>query len=127
VLAVIMDGDAPFEIVIPKHPWIATSCPGTSFLFDNPEMGRLWDFHRLINLCHLSFPSKPDSGWINSTMDPSNLSRSIIVPTPPGLQSSSCCFVFFNITVSIGNRQRIDLNLKVGAAETTVEVTNVAI
>ena len=32
-----------------------------------------------------------------------------------------------NISVSVGNRQRIDLTLKVGAAETTVEVTDVAI
>lgn len=32
-----------------------------------------------------------------------------------------------NITVSVGNRQRIDLTLKVGAAETTVEVTDVAL
>ena len=32
-----------------------------------------------------------------------------------------------NITVSVGNRQRIDLSLKVGATETTVEVTDVAI
>ena len=32
-----------------------------------------------------------------------------------------------NITVSVGNRQRIDLTLKVGAAETTVEVSDVAL
>jgi hypothetical protein len=32
-----------------------------------------------------------------------------------------------NISVSVGNRQRIDLTLKVGAAETTVEVTDVSI
>jgi hypothetical protein len=32
-----------------------------------------------------------------------------------------------NIAVSVGNRQRIDLSLKVGATETTVEVTDVAI
>ncbi len=32
-----------------------------------------------------------------------------------------------NITVSVGNRQRIDLSLKVGGTETTVEVTDVAI
>ncbi len=32
-----------------------------------------------------------------------------------------------NITVSVGNRQRIDLTLKVGAAETTVEVQDVAV
>jgi hypothetical protein len=31
------------------------------------------------------------------------------------------------ITVSVGNRQRIDLTLKVGGSETTVEVTDVAI
>ena len=32
-----------------------------------------------------------------------------------------------NITVSVGNRQRIDLGLKVGGAETTVEVSDVAL
>jgi hypothetical protein len=32
-----------------------------------------------------------------------------------------------NITVSVGNRQRIDLSLKVGGAETTVEVSDVAL
>jgi hypothetical protein len=32
-----------------------------------------------------------------------------------------------NITVSVGNRQHIDLTLKVGAAQTTVEVTDVAL
>ena len=32
-----------------------------------------------------------------------------------------------NITVSVGNRQRIDLNLSVGTATTTVEVTDVAL
>ena len=32
-----------------------------------------------------------------------------------------------NITVSVGNRQRIDLMLKVGATETTVEVSDVAV
>jgi hypothetical protein len=32
-----------------------------------------------------------------------------------------------NITVSVGNRQHIDLTLKVGAAETTVEVSDVAL
>jgi len=32
-----------------------------------------------------------------------------------------------NITVSVGNRQRIDLTLKVGATETTVEVSDVAL
>ena len=31
------------------------------------------------------------------------------------------------ITVSVGNRQHIDLNLSVGATETTVEVTDVAL
>jgi hypothetical protein len=32
-----------------------------------------------------------------------------------------------NITVSVGNRQRIDLTLKVGSTETTVEVTDVSL
>jgi hypothetical protein len=32
-----------------------------------------------------------------------------------------------NITVSVGNRQHIDLTLKVGGAQTTVEVTDVAV
>ena len=32
-----------------------------------------------------------------------------------------------NITVSVGNRQRIDLTLKVGATDTTVEVSDVAL
>ncbi len=32
-----------------------------------------------------------------------------------------------NITVSVGNRERIDLTLKVGSAESTVEVTDVAL
>jgi hypothetical protein len=32
-----------------------------------------------------------------------------------------------NITVSVGNRQRIDLTLKVGGAQTTIEVSDVAV
>src|ERR1700757_4170575 len=32
-----------------------------------------------------------------------------------------------NITISVGGRQRIDLELKVGATETTVEVSDVAL
>ena len=44
-----------------------------------------------------------------------------VTATAPGFSSG----VAQNITVSVGNRQRIDLNLKVGAADTTVEVSDV--
>lgn len=46
-----------------------------------------------------------------------------IVATAPGFSSTAAN----NITVSVGNRQRIDLALKVGTAETTVQVSDVAL
>jgi hypothetical protein len=46
-----------------------------------------------------------------------------ITATASGFSSA----VAQNITVSVGNRQRIDLSLKVGAEETTVEVSGVAL
>jgi hypothetical protein len=46
-----------------------------------------------------------------------------VTATAPGFSSA----VAQNITVSVGNRQRIDLGLKIGATETTVEVSNVAL
>lgn len=46
-----------------------------------------------------------------------------ITASAPGFSKA----VAENITVSVGNRQRIDLSLKVGAAETTVEVSDVAL
>ena len=46
-----------------------------------------------------------------------------ITASSPGFSDA----VAQNITVSVGNRQHIDLTLKVGAAQTTVEVTDVAL
>ncbi len=46
-----------------------------------------------------------------------------VTATAPGFSTG----VAQNITVSVGNRQRIDLGLKVGGAETTVEVSDVAL
>ncbi len=46
-----------------------------------------------------------------------------VTASAPGFSSA----VAQNITVSVGNRQRIDLGLKVGTAETTVEVSDVAL
>lgn len=46
-----------------------------------------------------------------------------IVARAPGFSDA----VADNITISVGQRQRIDLTLKVGATETTVEVSNVAL
>jgi hypothetical protein len=46
-----------------------------------------------------------------------------IAATSPGFTNA----VANNITVSVGGRQRIDLTLNVGATETTVEVTDVAL
>ena len=46
-----------------------------------------------------------------------------ITASAPGFSKA----VAQNITVSVGNRQHIDLSLKVGATETTVEVSDVAL
>jgi hypothetical protein len=46
-----------------------------------------------------------------------------ITASSPGFSDA----VAQNITVSVGNRQHIDLTLKVGAAQSTVEVTDVAL
>ncbi len=46
-----------------------------------------------------------------------------VTATAPGFSSA----VAKNITVSVGNRQRIDLGLKIGTTETTVEVSDVAL
>ena len=46
-----------------------------------------------------------------------------ITASAPGFSKA----VAENITVSVGNRQRIDLSLKVGGAETTIEVSDVAL
>jgi hypothetical protein len=46
-----------------------------------------------------------------------------VTATAPGFSGAKAQ----NITVSVGNRQRIDLGLKVGGAETTVEVSDVAL
>ena len=46
-----------------------------------------------------------------------------ITATAPGFSGA----VAQNITVSVGNRQRIDLSLKVGGADTTVEVTDLSL
>ncbi|GAA3761926.1 hypothetical protein GCM10022270_20790 [Terriglobus aquaticus] len=46
-----------------------------------------------------------------------------VTATAPGFSSA----VAQNITVSVGNRQRIDLTLKIGTASTTVEVSDVAL
>ncbi len=46
-----------------------------------------------------------------------------ITASAPGFSKA----VAQNITVSVGNRQHIDLSLKVGAAETSVEVSDVAL
>ena len=46
-----------------------------------------------------------------------------IAATAPGFSDA----IAQNITVNVGNRQRIDLALAVGAASTTVEVSNVAL
>lgn len=46
-----------------------------------------------------------------------------VTATAPGFSSA----VAQNIAVAVGNRQRIDLSLKVGTAESTVEVTDVAL
>src|SRR5581483_4052480 len=46
-----------------------------------------------------------------------------VTANAPGFASA----IAKNITVSVGNRERIDLTLKVGATETTVEVSDVAL
>ncbi len=45
-----------------------------------------------------------------------------VTATAPGFSSA----LAQNITVSVGNRQRIDLGLKIGSNETTIEVSDVA-
>jgi hypothetical protein len=46
-----------------------------------------------------------------------------VTASAPGFSSA----VAANITVSVGNRQHIDLSLKVGGTETTIEITDVAL
>lgn len=80
-----------------------------------------------------------DVSVVNTATGTSNLSRTdaagnydvpqlrvgvyTVTASAPGFSHA----VAQNITVSVGNRQRIDLTLKVGASETTVEVSDVAL
>ena len=79
-----------------------------------------------IDLIHLS-GSQPTCGYVLESRWHDVPQLRVGVYTVTASASGFSKAVGEKITVSVGNRQCIDLTLRVGGAETTVEVTDVAI